>query len=162
MENNIPIDFNYYLENQLSKPLVRIFSPILGDKAESVLLKGDHTRKKAMVTSKVSALSAFTKKKEVCLGCKSVLPTNEEKNALCKYCMPKQGELYYQERVKVNDLQEKFCRLWTECQRCQGSLHEEVICTSRDCPIFYLRKKIQIDLTAQVKTMDRFGNPNNK
>jgi len=162
LENNIPIDFNYYLENQLSKPLVRIFSPILGDKAESVLLKGDHTRKKAMVTSKVSALSAFTKKREECLGCKSVLPTNEEKNALCKYCMPKQSELYYQERIKVNDLQEKFCRLWTECQRCQGSLHEEVICTSRDCPIFYLRKKVQIDLTAQVKTMDRFGNPNNK
>ncbi|XP_050523384.1 DNA polymerase delta catalytic subunit isoform X1 [Daktulosphaira vitifoliae] len=160
LENNIPIDFNYYLENQLSKPLVRIFSPILGDKAESVLLKGDHTRKKAMVTSKVSALSAFTKKKEVCLGCKSVLPNGEEKNALCKYCLPKQEELYYKERIKVNELQEKFCRLWTECQRCQGSLHEEVICTSRDCPIFYLRKKVQIDLTGQVKTMDRFGDPN--
>lgn len=34
----MPIDSSYYLENQLSKPLLRIFAPILGDKAESVLL----------------------------------------------------------------------------------------------------------------------------
>lgn len=39
LENNVPIDFNYYLENQLSKPLLRIFEPILGDKAESILLR---------------------------------------------------------------------------------------------------------------------------
>jgi DNA polymerase delta subunit 1 len=39
LENNIPIDYIYYLENQLSKPLTRIFEPILGDKTESVLLR---------------------------------------------------------------------------------------------------------------------------
>lgn len=39
LENNIPIDTQYYLEQQLSKPLLRIFEPILGEsKAESVLL----------------------------------------------------------------------------------------------------------------------------
>lgn len=36
LENNIPIDTNYYLENQLSKPLMRIFEPILGDKTSSL------------------------------------------------------------------------------------------------------------------------------
>ena len=40
LENNVPIDTQYYLENQLSKPLLRIFEPILGDKkAEAVLLR---------------------------------------------------------------------------------------------------------------------------
>ena len=39
LENNIPIDTKYYLENQLSKPLLRIFEPILGDKANSLLGK---------------------------------------------------------------------------------------------------------------------------
>ncbi len=39
LENNIPIDYQYYLENQLSKPLTRIFEPILGDKTESILLR---------------------------------------------------------------------------------------------------------------------------
>lgn len=39
VENNIAIDTQYYLDNQLSKPLLRIFEPILGErKAESVLL----------------------------------------------------------------------------------------------------------------------------
>ena len=39
LEHNIPIDTVYYLENQLAKPLLRIFEPILGDsKAQSELL----------------------------------------------------------------------------------------------------------------------------
>jgi DNA polymerase delta subunit 1 len=36
LENNIPIDTRYYLENQLSNPLMRIFEPILGEKANSL------------------------------------------------------------------------------------------------------------------------------
>ena len=35
LENNVPIDTNYYLENQLSKPLLRIFEPVLGEKNAS-------------------------------------------------------------------------------------------------------------------------------
>ncbi|KAF7239738.1 DNA polymerase delta catalytic subunit [Varanus komodoensis] len=92
LENNLPIDTQYYLEQQLAKPLLRIFEPILGEgKAQNDLLKGEHTR------------------------CKTV--------------------------THLSSLEEKFSRLWTQCQRCQGSLHEDVLCTSRDCPIFYMRKK---------------------
>nr|XP_031849100.1 DNA polymerase delta catalytic subunit isoform X1 [Nomia melanderi] len=159
LENNIPIDTNYYLENQLSKPLVRIFEPILGDKAESLLLKGDHTRTKSVATSRVGALSAFTRKKEVCLGCKAVLTPEREKMALCKYCEPREAEFYQTELYLGRQLEEKFCRLWTECQRCQGSLHQEVLCTSRDCPIFYMRKKVQMELDTQMKRVERFGVP---
>uniref|UniRef100_A0A0A9YLY9 DNA polymerase n=1 Tax=Lygus hesperus TaxID=30085 RepID=A0A0A9YLY9_LYGHE len=159
LENNIPIDANYYLENQLSKPLLRIFTPILGEKAESILLKGDHTRTRIVVTSKVGALAAFTKKKSVCLGCKSVLPASEEKNPLCKFCESKHTVLLHTELNKYRDLEERFSKLWTQCQRCQGSLMEEVICTSRDCPIFYMRKKVQMDLINQDKIVERFGCP---
>ena len=28
LENNVPIDFKYYIENQIKQPLVRIFEPI--------------------------------------------------------------------------------------------------------------------------------------
>jgi DNA polymerase delta subunit 1 len=41
----------------------------------------------------------------------------------------------------------------------QGSSHEEVLCTSSDCPIFYMRKKIQIELGEQDKILERFGPP---
>lgn len=157
LENNIPIDTQYYLENQLSKPLLRIFEPILGEKkAESELLRGDHTRTKTMVTAKIGGLMAFATKKEKCIGCKTVL---DDKSAVCKYCKPKESGLYQKEVSHLNMLEEKFSRLWTQCQRCQGSLHEDVLCTSRDCPIFYMRKKVQKDLADQDKLMLRFGVP---
>lgn len=38
LENNIPLDTQYYLQNQLSKPLLSIFEPILGEKAKALLL----------------------------------------------------------------------------------------------------------------------------
>ena len=71
LENNIPIDAQHYLTNQLAKPLLRLFEPIWGEsKAESTLLRGDHTLTKTVVTSKVSALAAFTKKRSTCISCK--------------------------------------------------------------------------------------------
>merc|ERR1712165_703843 len=158
LENNVAIDAQHYLTNQLSKPLLRIFEPILGDgKAESVLLKGDHTLTKTMVTSKVGAMAAFTKKKMTCIGCK--VPLKVESDAVCEHCKPKEGEIYQKQIASVATMEERFSKLWTQCQRCQGSLHEEVLCTSRDCPIFYLRKKIQIDLTEQDKVIQRFVQP---
>lgn len=156
LENNIPIDTTYYLENQLSKPLLRIFEPILGEhKAESILLKGEHTLTKTRVTSRVGALSAFMTKRPTCLGCKAILEPGS--TSVCKHCELKESEIYQKEMLQMNFLEDKFSRLWTECQRCQGSLHEEVICTSKDCPIFYMRTKVRKDLTDQSALMDRFG-----
>lgn len=88
---------------------------------------GDHTRTKAVVTSRVGALSAFTRRKETCLGCKAVL--SEVGTPLCKHCVPDEARLYQQELARFTALEDRFCRLWTQCQRCQGSLHEEVLCT---------------------------------
>lgn len=129
LQNSIPIDTTYYLENQLAKPLVRIFEPILGEKAESLLLKGDHTRTRCIATSQVGALAAFTRKKETCLGCKAVLPSDREDKAVCKHCESQEAELFHNELQAQQKLEEKFSRLWAECQRCQGSLHQEVICS---------------------------------
>ncbi|XP_061892445.1 DNA polymerase delta catalytic subunit [Entelurus aequoreus] len=155
LENNIPIDTQYYLDQQLSKPLLRIFEPILGEsKAESVLLKGEHTRCKTVLTSKVGGLMAFAQKRSTCIGCKAVLKTD---TAVCDFCRARESELYQKEIFHQNTLEERFSRLWTQCQRCQGSLHEDVLCTSRDCPIFYMRKKVQKDLEDQSTLVSRFG-----
>merc|ERR1712223_432893 len=41
LENNVAIDAEYYLHQQLEKPLLRLFEPILGEqKAQSTLLRG--------------------------------------------------------------------------------------------------------------------------
>ena len=40
LENNIPIDTHYYLDNQLKMPLLRIFEPVVGEhKAQAVLFR---------------------------------------------------------------------------------------------------------------------------
>ncbi|GJP75446.1 hypothetical protein CLOP_g5892 [Closterium sp. NIES-67] len=60
LENNIPIDPHYYLENQLSKPLLRIFEPILKN-ASKELLSGAHTRAVSISTPSTGGIMRFAK-----------------------------------------------------------------------------------------------------
>lgn len=48
-----------------------------------------------------------------------------------------------------------YADLWSQCQACQGSLHQDVLCTSRDCPIFYQRTKVKKDLAYAEKELAR-------
>ncbi|KAL4931961.1 DNA-directed DNA polymerase delta POL3 [Aspergillus undulatus] len=157
LENNIPIDTRYYLDNQLANPLGRIFEPILGEKKVGQLLHGEHTRSIAMAAPTMGGLMKFTKKTETCLGCKKPLTGKDlSAGAVCESCRPRLGELYTKSLTKMSDLEVRFGRLWTQCQRCQGSLHCEVICSSRDCPIFYMRMKAKKDAEDSQKELARF------
>ncbi|KAJ1558957.1 DNA-directed DNA polymerase delta, partial [Nowakowskiella sp. JEL0078] len=144
LDNNIPIDTKWYLEHQLSNPLLRIFEPILGDKAKS-LLTGSHTRSIIVAAPTTGGLMKFAIKKVTCLGCKVPLGKDEDPT-VCTHCKPKEQNLYIRQIEVVNSLETRFSRLWTQCQRCQGSLHNDVICTSQDCTIFYMRKRAQKDV----------------
>ncbi|CCM00374.1 uncharacterized protein FIBRA_02404 [Fibroporia radiculosa] len=157
LENNIPIDTKYYLENQLSNPLMRIFEPILGEKAAS-LLSGDHTRTIQIATPSVGGLMKFAIKTTTCLGCKTPIRANNsvKDGAVCNNCRPRMSELFQKQVTSASELQVRFSRLWTQCQRCQGSLHQDVLCTSKDCPIFYMRKKAQKDVEDANTTLERF------
>jgi len=154
LDNNIPIDANWYLEHQLSEPIKRLFEPILPDNVDT-LLKGDHTRKIHKATPTTGGLMKFAKVTLQCLGCKSVLSGGE--TALCANCRPKEVEHYYSKLQAVTECESLFSRLWTQCQRCQGDLHKDVLCTSRDCPIFYKRKKVQKDLKDSREVLARFS-----
>ncbi|KAL8284175.1 hypothetical protein RQP46_004924 [Phenoliferia psychrophenolica] len=155
LENNVPIDTKYYLENQLSKPLLRIFEPILGDKASS-LLSGDHTRTVSIVAPTIGGLMKFAVRTVTCLGCKTPLKPGSLNNAVCVNCRPRTAELHAKQLAISSASETAFARLWTQCQRCQGSLHQDVLCTSKDCPIFYMRKKAQKDVADSVAVLDRF------
>ncbi|KZT51942.1 hypothetical protein CALCODRAFT_442347 [Calocera cornea HHB12733] len=159
LENNVPIDTRYYLDNQLSNPLMRIFEPILGEKARS-LLAGDHTRSIQIATPTIGGLMKFAVRTVTCLGCKTPMRANNSKNpngAVCNNCRPRLAELYQKQSSSTSAFQVNFARLWTQCQRCQGSLHQDVLCASKDCPIFYMRKKAQKDVAEAVEMMERFN-----
>jgi DNA polymerase delta subunit 1 len=99
-------------------------------------------------------LMGFAVKKNKCMSCKVVI--EDEDGALCVHCKAKGADVYKKQLCAVNDIEEKYSRLWTQCQRCQGSLHQDVLCTSRDCPIFYMRKKVAKDLKDASDELARF------
>jgi DNA polymerase delta subunit 1 len=155
LEHNIPVDAQYYLHRQLEKPLLRIFKPIL--KSPESLLTGDHTLAISVQTPTVGGIVSFAKRTLSCMGCKAPLAAGE--TSVCRYCRPMEA-VYYQERLaRVHRLEQEFASAWTQCQRCQGSFHETVLCTSCDCPIFYMRKKIQKDLADSHSLLLRFDPP---
>ena len=156
LENDLPIDFDYYLERQIKKPILRIFESILPN-PESLFI-GKHTSH--IYIPKVNqnrGLGGFVKIKAQCLSCKS--PVVDD-GALCRNCdtSEKRMDTHLRKLFMLRELQSSFAELWTQCQRCQGSLHQDVLCTNKDCPIFYRRKKIQKDIQEAQNTVDRFDN----
>ena len=98
----------------------------------------------------------FAKVRLSCVGCRASITDEKASRSLCTHCLSKEPEHLQKALDAVNGLERDFNRLWTQCQRCQGSLHQDVLCTSRDCPIFYRRKKVQKDLLEAETTLKRF------
>jgi len=159
---------------------------------KSSVVSGDHTRSIQIATPTVGGLMKFAVKTVTCLGCKTALRSNNSvqsvslllpwnirlswrvsDGAVCNNCRPKISELYQKQVTMTSELQVRFARLWTQCQRCQGSLHQvritvslrhlvseeklkDVLCTSKDCPIYYMRKKAQKDVEDANGVLERF------
>lgn len=92
LKHNIPIDFTYYIENQIKLPLIRIFEPIFGDakNTELKLFSGEHTRTKyqpKIQTKGMGMLGSFIKVKEACMACKNPLPPKCD-DVICAKCQP--------------------------------------------------------------------------
>ena len=154
LDNNLPIDAQHYLDHHLKLPLLRIFEPVM--KNANSLLSGEHTRSiyTPTPTAKAGGIMMFAKVTLKCLGCKASLKKGEK--TLCDYCKPREAEIFQRNLSASNKLQADFSRLWVECQRCTGHLHQDVLCTNGDCPIFYRRKKCAKDLAESQKVMERF------
>mmetsp|Transcript_2120 Transcript_2120/g.4105 ORF Transcript_2120/g.4105 Transcript_2120/m.4105 type:complete len:90 (+) Transcript_2120:848-1117(+) len=67
------------------------------------------------------------------------------------------AQFYMKQMAVVRKKQREFHKLWTHCQRCQGSTTQEVLCSNRDCPIFYKRTKVRKDLEEAQKLLKEFS-----
>eukprot|EP00179_Madagascaria_erythrocladioides_P013136 CAMPEP_0198370404 /NCGR_PEP_ID=MMETSP1450-20131203/156701_1 /TAXON_ID=753684 ORGANISM="Madagascaria erythrocladiodes, Strain CCMP3234" /NCGR_SAMPLE_ID=MMETSP1450 /ASSEMBLY_ACC=CAM_ASM_001115 /LENGTH=668 /DNA_ID=CAMNT_0044077945 /DNA_START=46 /DNA_END=2049 /DNA_ORIENTATION=- len=150
LEHNVPIDNNYYLENMLRKPLERIFEPMMKSTAE--LFSGAHTRSIIVATPRTGGIMSFAAVSLTCLGCRTPI----ERGPLCDHCMKKEDSIYMKHLGQVQELEDQFSALWTECQRCMGDVCQDVLCSNSDCPIFYRRRKVQKELDAATGRLSRF------
>lgn len=151
LDNNIPIDNEYYFKNQLSEPIIRLFTSII-PRPES-LLHGDHTNKIVRVRpdKKVGMLKFITIKKS-CLACKKTIEKGS-KDYLCENCQDKRQEVYVNQLTITNKLEKSHADYQSQCHRCTGSNYNKIICANTDCDIFYARIKTAKDLGKEQKKL---------
>ncbi|GAV51761.1 hypothetical protein ZYGR_0AF02320 [Zygosaccharomyces rouxii] len=152
LEHNMQIDSRYYLTNQLQNPIISIIAPILGEKQANAMFVVKSI--KINTGNMKGGLMGFVKKVDSCKNCKGPLKKGE--GPLCSNCQAKSGELYIKALYNVRDLEEKFGRLWTQCQRCAGSLHNEVLCSNKNCDIFYMRVKVKKELQENIESLSKW------
>lgn len=137
LKNNIPIDYEWYIKNQLEKPITRILEYIKEKKVIDGIFK--FQSKKSEKLAKTSILFNYVKKKYNCYLCKK--STNKSK-ILCDYCILNYDNIILTSlkmTKEISDYDKMISRCWVECQRCQNTLLNEIVCSNGDCPIFFKR-----------------------
>lgn len=152
LEHGVQIDSKYYLTNQLQNPIISIIAPIIGEKQANSMFVVKSIKINTGPTT--GGLMGFIKKIEACKGCRS--PLRKGEGPLCINCQSRSGEMYIKSLYDVRELQERFSRLWTECQRCAGTLHNEVLCSNKNCDIFYMRVKVRKELEEKVEQLSKW------
>ncbi|POM83008.1 DNA polymerase family B family protein [Cryptosporidium meleagridis] len=153
LENNLAIDTQHYVDT-LKSSVIRVFEGVMKDPEK--LFSGSHTRSVTVLSVTGGALAGFVKKGLQCMNCKTII----KEGPLCKDCSKQENMECSVLINKLHEFREKeieYNSLWTQCQRCQGSAFQDIICTSRDCPIFYRRTKVRKDVNSigeQIKRLD--------
>mmetsp|Transcript_65330 Transcript_65330/g.202329 ORF Transcript_65330/g.202329 Transcript_65330/m.202329 type:complete len:576 (+) Transcript_65330:555-2282(+) len=148
----LPMDSEYYIEQQLRLPLLRIFEPCVGGdpgKVDSMLFAGDKGRKVlAPSAAAKGGLGAFIKRGEKCIACRTVVQGAE---AFCKSCAGTEAAAAAREAKAAEGraLRERREELRARCAKCVGAAlgdaHQR--CANVDCEIFFERGRVDKGIT---------------
>lgn len=158
LEKGLHIDTSYYIENKFTKMIKRIFYPIVKERWRTLIF-GDHTRIVKQVVDgdgEEGSIKKFTIAQDKCLGCKVVLRGEFQGPPICRHCQPRTPLIFIQHMKRKQELEKRHAQYWSQCQRCQGSVMQDLICGNNDCSIFYARVFASRKLSAMDKIMRKF------
>mmetsp|Transcript_121587 Transcript_121587/g.189883 ORF Transcript_121587/g.189883 Transcript_121587/m.189883 type:complete len:1100 (-) Transcript_121587:165-3464(-) len=101
LEHDMPIDAEYYLENQLKQPLIRVFEHVCGsvEKAEQALFTTEAGQKIVGVVATMGGMGKFFKAKPKCVACNKV-SAKSESAPFCADCEAK-GPSHAEEAKRI-------------------------------------------------------------
>nr|XP_057920703.1 uncharacterized protein LOC131119374 [Doryrhamphus excisus] len=80
LQHNLALDIKYYIEQQISNPVQRLFEPLMDNVNE--LFQGEHTKTRVKSGQMAGPMAKFVQKSETCISCKT------RGSILCKACEP--------------------------------------------------------------------------
>lgn len=155
MEHNLTPDAEYYIDNLLKKAMMPILSVLLGSEKVARLIFTDQRNKRITIDAS-KGIARFVTISKRCINCK--VPMSGD-GILCEECESERARILIQSISKLRIHERKFSACWTECQRCQGSLHQPVLCQNTDCAVFFARSQAQCDTQRAQRTVDALTPP---
>jgi len=151
LQNDLPIDYTYYIENQLKMPLTRIFEHIISEEKMYSLFHGKHMKTMVKQTPKVGGIASFVVKLKSCLECRVLI----EEGNLCEECSKNKVLIHSNRSKQKENALQMYEKTKEICYTCQGS-RAEIICQSTDCEVFFRRFKQKKDLDKITQQMLEF------
>jgi DNA polymerase delta subunit 1 len=157
MNENVDIDYMYYIEKQIKKPVVRFFVPIYGSeaKAEKYLfswLKGITVNPDLEFKRKINpSLKAV---------CKICARSSDNKYGICTRCLKSSSDPLM---VKLGEqfntyliMKEEVDKTWDICRKCQRDDDMAMLegCKASDCGNWYDRRTTKNKLEMKVQTIE--------
>lgn len=120
LERDLPIDAEYYLENQLKQPLLRVFEHFGDEKAANALFTSGGSQKIAAAVPTMGGMGKFVKAKPKCLACNTASAKGDNE-PFCAACGEKGPEVAASAReaclAKARTLRAELDELRCHCEK---------------------------------------------
>ena len=138
------LDAEYYISKNLIPPLERIFN------LAGANVRGWYDEMPKIQRIRHAAAGGGTKKMTLesymqstnCLICSARFPRSETSGPLCPRCRADEPGSMLALQTRLSRVERRYEEVLTVCRSCSGlGPLEEVLCDSKDCPVFWTRKK---------------------
>lgn len=151
IEKRLPLDIGYYVENQLTKPIMRLFQFLT--KEPSALLRGQHATARCADIKRCNMkdlpVLRGLRLQHACLVCRQPSVDDDYVCGKCRTSRPDQVDSLVREaEAKLNAYRAKDVETWDVCRGCMQETDMTILrsCAAKDCPNLYARNLSGIEV----------------